>query len=100
MTSKARNPSFNSLPFLNKNLKRIDKAILQSLPPKNLSKISKAIHYSVLNENGLISKIASNYKSNYDLIHFCMGSSSIPYITIPSFCYKYKYEWSQGGLNR
>ena len=37
------------LPFLNKNLKRIDKAILQSLPPKNLSKISKAIHYSVLN---------------------------------------------------
>ena len=49
MTSKARDPSFNSLPFLNKNLKRIDKAILQSLPPKNLSKISKAIHYSVLN---------------------------------------------------
>ena len=37
------------LPFLNKNLKRIDKAILQSLPPKNFSKISKAIHYSVLN---------------------------------------------------
>ncbi len=37
------------LPFLNKNLKRIDKAILQSLPSKNLSKISKAIHYSVLN---------------------------------------------------
>ena len=37
------------LPFLNKNLERIDKAILQSLPPKNLSKISKAIHYSVLN---------------------------------------------------
>ncbi len=49
MTSKVRDPSFNSLPFLNKNLKRIDKAILQSLPPKNLSKISKAIHYSVLN---------------------------------------------------
>ena len=49
MTSKARDPSFKSLPFLNKNLKRIDKAILQSLPPKNLSKISKAIHYSVLN---------------------------------------------------
>ena len=37
------------LPFLNKNLKRIDKAILKSLPPKNYSKISKAIHYSVLN---------------------------------------------------
>ena len=49
MTSKARDLSFKSLPFLNKNLKRIDKAILQSLPPKNLSKISKAIHYSVLN---------------------------------------------------
>ena len=49
MTSKARDPSLKSLPFLNKNLKRIDKAILQSLPPKNLSKISKAIHYSVLN---------------------------------------------------
>ena len=37
------------LPFFNKNLKRIDKAILKSLPPKNYSKISKAIHYSVLN---------------------------------------------------
>jgi len=37
------------LPFLDKNLKRIDKAILKSLPPKNYSKISKAIHYSVLN---------------------------------------------------
>ena len=37
------------LPFLNKNLKRIDKAVLKSLPPKNYSKISKAIHYSVLN---------------------------------------------------
>ncbi len=37
------------LPFLNKNLERIDKAILNSLPPRNYSKISKAIHYSVLN---------------------------------------------------
>tara|TARA_Y100000022_G_C13243351_1_gene373546 strand:+ start:34 stop:951 length:918 start_codon:yes stop_codon:yes gene_type:complete len=37
------------LPFLNKNLKRIDKAIFESLPPKNFSNISRAIHYSVLN---------------------------------------------------
>jgi farnesyl diphosphate synthase len=37
------------LPFLNNNLKRINRAILESLPPKNFSKISKAIHYSVLN---------------------------------------------------
>lgn len=55
------------------------------------------IHYSVLNETGVMSKIASNYSSNQDLIHFCMGSSSIPYITIPSFCYKYKDEYIVDG---
>ena len=49
MTSNLETLDIKDLPFLNKNLKRIDKAILQSLPPKNLSKISKAIHYSVLN---------------------------------------------------
>ena len=37
-----------SLSFLDKNLKRIEQAILETLPPKNLSKISEAIHYSVL----------------------------------------------------
>ena len=49
MTNNLQALDLKDLPFLNKNLKRIDKAILQSLPPKNLSKISKAIHYSVLN---------------------------------------------------
>ena len=49
MTINLEALDLKDLPFLNKNLKRIDKAILQSLPPKNLSKISKAIHYSVLN---------------------------------------------------
>ena len=49
MTINPKALDLKDLPFLNKNLKRIDKAILQSLPPKNLSKISKAIHYSVLN---------------------------------------------------
>ena len=49
MTINPEASDLKDLPFLNKNLKRIDKAILQSLPPKNLSKISKAIHYSVLN---------------------------------------------------
>ena len=49
MTNNLETLDLKDLPFLNKNLKRIDKAILQSLPPKNLSKISKAIHYSVLN---------------------------------------------------
>ena len=49
MTNNPETLDLKDLPFLNKNLKRIDKAILQSLPPKNLSKISKAIHYSVLN---------------------------------------------------
>tara|TARA_X000000950_G_scaffold108994_2_gene137389 strand:+ start:2833 stop:3750 length:918 start_codon:yes stop_codon:yes gene_type:complete len=49
MTNNLETLDLKNLPFLNKNLKRIDKAILQSLPPKNLSKISRAIHYSVLN---------------------------------------------------
>ena len=49
MISNKADSHFESLPFLTKNLKRIDRAILQSLPPRNLSKISKAIHYSVLN---------------------------------------------------
>ena len=38
-----------SISLLDKNLKRIEQAILETLPPKNLSKISEAIHYSVLN---------------------------------------------------
>ena len=49
MTNNSKASDLKDLPFLNKNLKRIDKAILKSLPPKNYSKISKAIHYSVLN---------------------------------------------------
>jgi len=49
MTNNLEALDLKDLPFLNKNLKRIDKAILKSLPPKNYSKISKAIHYSVLN---------------------------------------------------
>ena len=49
MTSKFENLDLKDLPFLSTNLKRIDKAIIESLPPKNYSKISKAIHYSVLN---------------------------------------------------
>ena len=49
MTNNLETLNLKDLPFLDENLKRIDKAILQSLPPKNLSKISKAIHYSVLN---------------------------------------------------
>ena len=49
MTNNPEVLDLKDLPFLNKNLKRIDKAILKSLPPKNYSKISKAIHYSVLN---------------------------------------------------
>ncbi|MBL6811854.1 MAG: polyprenyl synthetase family protein [SAR86 cluster bacterium] len=49
MTNNLETLDLKDLPFLKKNLKRIDKAILQSLPPKNLSKISRAIHYSVLN---------------------------------------------------
>ncbi len=49
MTNNFEDFKIKDLPFLNKNLKRIDKAIIESLPPKNFSKISKAIHYSVLN---------------------------------------------------
>ena len=49
MTNNLETLNLKDLPFLNKNLKRIDKAIIKSLPPKNYSKISKAIHYSVLN---------------------------------------------------
>ena len=49
MKNKFEDLDINDLPFLRKNLKRIDKAILKSLPPKNFSKISKAINYSVLN---------------------------------------------------
>jgi len=49
MTNNPEVLDLKDLPFLNKNLKRIDKAIIESLPPKNYSKISKAIHYSVLN---------------------------------------------------
>ena len=49
MTNNPEALNLKDLPFLNKNLKRIDKAILNSLPSKNYSKISKAIHYSVLN---------------------------------------------------
>ena len=49
MTINPETLDLKDLPFLNKNFKRIDKAILKSLPPKNYSKISKAIHYSVLN---------------------------------------------------
>ena len=49
MKNKLEDLDINNLPFLRKNLKRIDKAILKSLPPKNFSKISKAINYSVLN---------------------------------------------------
>ncbi|MBV12478.1 MAG: geranyl transferase [Flavobacteriaceae bacterium] len=39
----------NDLKFLDTNLARINKAILLSLPPKNYSVISEAIHYSVMN---------------------------------------------------
>ena len=49
MTNNFEDLKIKDLPFLNKNLKRIDKAIIESLPPKNFSKISKAIHYSILN---------------------------------------------------
>ena len=49
MTNNPEVLALKDLPFINKNLKRIDKAILKSLPPKNYSKISKAIHYSVFN---------------------------------------------------
>jgi|TARA_B100002019_G_scaffold8484_1_gene6751 farnesyl diphosphate synthase len=39
----------SNLSFLNSNLERINKAIVETLPPRDLSKISQAIHYSVLN---------------------------------------------------
>ena len=39
----------SSLSFLNSNLERINKAIVDTLPPRDLSKITQAIHYSVLN---------------------------------------------------
>ena len=49
MISNTKYYPFKELPFLKTNLGRIEKAISRSLPPKSLSKISKAIHYSVLN---------------------------------------------------
>ena len=49
MTNNFEDFDIKDLPFLNNNLKRINKAILESLPPKNFSNISRAIHYSVLN---------------------------------------------------
>ena len=39
----------SNLSFLNSNLERINRAIVDTLPPRDLSKISRAIHYSVLN---------------------------------------------------
>jgi len=39
----------SNLSFLNSNLERINQAIFDTLPPRDLSKISQAIHYSVLN---------------------------------------------------
>ena len=49
MITKEKEENLASLSFLEDNLKRINLAILDALPPKNLSKISEAIHYSVLN---------------------------------------------------
>ena len=49
MITKEKEENLASLSFLDENLKRINRAILDALPPKNLSKISEAIHYSVLN---------------------------------------------------
>jgi|TARA_B110000483_G_C18193290_1_gene541915 farnesyl diphosphate synthase len=39
----------DDLTFLDKNLSRINQAILKSLPPKNFSRITEAIHYSIMN---------------------------------------------------
>ena len=39
----------NENPFLEHNLSRINKALLESLPEENFSEITKAIHYSVMN---------------------------------------------------
>ena len=49
MIIKEKEENLVNLSFLEDNLKRINLAILDALPPKNLSKISEAIHYSVLN---------------------------------------------------
>ena len=49
MKTKSKKNTIENLSFLDSNLKRINEAIVSSLPPKNLSRISKAIHYSVLN---------------------------------------------------
>ena len=49
MITKEKEENLAILSFLEDNLKRINLAILDALPPKNLSKISEAIHYSVLN---------------------------------------------------
>ena len=49
MITKEKEENLASLSFLEDNLKRINLAISDALPPKNLSKISEAIHYSVLN---------------------------------------------------
>ena len=39
----------NKVTYLDKNLSRIIKALLNSIPEKNYSEITKAIHYSVMN---------------------------------------------------
>ncbi len=39
----------NKVTYLDKNLVRINKALLDSIPKKNYSEITKAIHYSVMN---------------------------------------------------
>ena len=49
MITKEKEENLANLSFLEDNLKRINLAILDALPRKNLSKISEAIHYSVLN---------------------------------------------------
>ena len=49
MITKEKEENLATLSFLEDNLKRINLAISDALPPKNLSKISEAIHYSVLN---------------------------------------------------
>ena len=35
--------------YLENNLSRINKALIDSLPKKNFSEITEAIHYSVMN---------------------------------------------------
>ena len=49
MITKEKEENLANLSFLEDNLKRINQAITEALPPKGLSKISEAIHYSVLN---------------------------------------------------